>query len=249
MMQIAILSDIHEDIRNLEKAIKRIESLHIDKVLCLGDISGFSSPFYKYKKTRSAHHCLTLLREKQCEIVAGNHDFYAAGKIPQESDIFDFPENWFQLNYEKKKELSKGDIWLHEEDELQTDYTSEDLDYLKTLPEFLTLETSKLNILFSHYAFPNLSGFRKGFYSYENEFRSHFHFMKEKKCEISFTGHSHVRGMYYVNPERFKHHRYKKLKIKEFPACIGIPPVTRHKNRSGFCIFNPAENLVETIRL
>ena len=37
--------------------------------------------------------------------------------------------------------------------------------FLASLPTFEVLHTPDYNILFSHYAYPNLSGFVKGFYS------------------------------------------------------------------------------------
>jgi len=111
------------------------------------------------------------------------------------------------------------------------------------------METDLGNILFSHYVFPNMSGFKKGFYIEVKDFRKHFDFMKEKKCEIAFTGHAHVRGFYVVTHENFKHYRYRKLKINIRPVCIGIPPATRHKNRSGFCIFDTESLEIQTIKV
>ena len=112
------------------------------------------------------------------------------------------------------------------------------MDFLRALPEYVILETPNYNILLSHYAFPNLSGFKKGFYSWEKEFGPHFEFMHQHNCRLGFIGHAHPRGFYTVQPDRFKQYRYRQIKISDFPAIIGIPPVTRHKHRTGFCIFD-----------
>jgi hypothetical protein len=154
------------------------------------------------------------------------------------SAVFDFPSDWYELDFGKRSELVNGEIWLHEMDDLDPLYRSEDIEFLHSLPEYDTLKTPEGNILFSHYAYPNLSGFRKGFYLQEKEFRSHFDFMKEKDCEISFTGHAHVRGFYTVSPGHFRHHNYRKLILDSFPVCIGIHPVTSQTKRGGFCIFD-----------
>lgn len=247
-MRIAIISDIHEDINNLMKIITKLDKKGYDQLICLGDISGFNLPYYKYQKTRNAHECLSLLRDK-CEIIIpGNHDFHAARRIPEYSAVFDFPSNWYELDFQKKSELVNGDIWLHEMDDLDPLYRSDDIEFLYSLPEYYILKTPKANILFSHYAYPNLSGFRKGFYIQEKEFRHHFSFMKEKNCDIGFTGHAHIRGFYTVSPDNFRHYNYCKLKLKAFPVCIGIHPVTSHKNRSGFCIFDTESFQLQAIK-
>ncbi|MFW5821728.1 MAG: metallophosphoesterase family protein, partial [Bacteroidota bacterium] len=234
----AIISDIHEDIINLRQIISRIEKKGFDSLVCLGDISGFSLPYYNYGKTRNAHECLNLLREKCDIILPGNHDFHAAQRIPESSAVFDFPSNWYELDFRKKYEMVNGEIWLHEMEDLDPLYRKEDVEFLNSLPEYYILETPGKNILFSHYAYPNLSGFSKSFYFKEREFQRHFGFMKERNCEISFMGHAHIGGFYLVTPGKFKNYRNRKLKLQGFPVCIGIQPVTSQNNISGFCIFD-----------
>ncbi len=245
---LAIISDIHEDIQSLKKIIGKIERSGIDQLICLGDISGFSIPHYKYGKTRNAHECLSLLRERNSVIVPGNHDYHAAQMTPKNSEVFDFPGNWYDLDYRQRAELGKNEIWLHEEDNLDPFYTAEDIDFLKSLPETYVLNNPSVNILFSHYIYPNLFGFKKGFYSHGSEFKPHFEFMENYDCSISFTGHTHIRGIYTVAHGRFRHHRYKNLSLKRFPVCIGIPPITKHKNRRGFCKFDLENFALQTIR-
>lgn len=247
-MRLALISDIHEDITNLKKILNKTKKTGYDLLICLGDISGFSAPFYKYQDTRNAHECLSLIREKCDIILPGNHDFHAARRIPEESDIFNFPDNWYEMEFKEKLKLTDGQIWLHEIDDLDPLYSNGDIEFLQSLPEYHILKTSVCNILFSHYAFPNLSGFKKGFYIQEREFSRHFEFMNEKDCTLSFTGHAHVRGIYTVTRHQFRHFRYRKLQIKEFPVCIGIHPVTRHKKRSGFCIFDVEQSVLQAVK-
>ena len=237
-VRLALISDIHEDILSLRKVLQKIEKTGFDYLICLGDISGFSAPYYKYRKTRDAHGCLSLLREKCDMILPGNHDFHAARMIPEHSAVFDFPLNWSEMDFREKQKLANNEIWLHEENELNPLYSEEDIQFLRSLPEYSMFRIPACDILLSHYAYPNLSGFKKGFYTWEAEFEPHFEFMQSHECCISFTGHAHVRGYYAVTKDKFRHFNHKKHRLKNFPVCIGIPPATSHKNRTGFCIFD-----------
>jgi len=229
-VRIAILSDIHEDLNRLQRVLNKIDRKGCDLLICLGDISGFSSSYFRYPKSRNASACLELIRRK-CEIIIpGNHDLHAAGKIPV------LPTD---AGYK---------YWLHEED-LDPGYSEEEIDFLASLPEYAILPTPGYNILLSHYIEPNLSGFIQGFYSRGEEFGSHFTLMQNLNCKMGFTGHAHARGFYTVYPESFRHHGYRRLHLKDFPVIVGIPPVTRHKYRTGFCIFDTDSCLLQVIKL
>ena len=247
-MRLAIISDIHEDILTLKRVIARIEKAGFDLLICLGDISGFSLPYYKYTKSRNAHDCLSLLREKDFLILSGNHDFFAARRIPKDSDIFTFPSNWYELQASERAARANGKIWLHEEHDLDPGYTDEDISYLNTLAEYHVLDGGQFRILLSHYIYPNLSGFQKGFYHTSTEFEGHFEFMEKLGCKMGFSGHTHFRGFYKVSGGQFRQHRYKRITLKSHPVCIGVPPVTRHKRRSGFCIFDTGTHILNTTR-
>ena len=228
-MRIAILSDIHEDYRSLKKVFKKINRKGCDLNVCLGDISGFSNTFYRYRKTRNASACLDLIREN-CEIIVpGNHDLHAAGKIPDQPAV------------------EGHEYWPHEED-LDPGYDKQELAYLADLPEYVILPAVDYNILLSHYAEPNISGLYKGFYSSGKEFEAHFQLMNKLQCKLGFTGHVHARGFHLVYPQQFRQNGYSRLQLKEFPVVIGIPPVTHHKYRTGFCIFDTTSCLLQVIK-
>jgi len=229
-VRLAILSDIHEDYENLLKIVGKAEARGFDKLICLGDISGFSLPYYTYEKSRNASACLSLLREKCDIIITGNHDLHAAGIDPEVPD-----------------KLKSQETWPHERD-LDPGYSEEDISFLASLPFYEILPTSTGNILFSHYVYPNLSGFVKGFYYSEKEFHEHFAFMLKHECSLCFTGHAHPGGFYRVQPESFKQYRYRSIKITAFPALIGIPHVTRHEHRSSFCIFDTNSLRLQVLR-
>jgi predicted phosphodiesterase len=249
-MRIAIITDIHENIINLKQAFNKIDKSNCDEVICLGDISGYSIPYYDYLDTRNAHKCLALVKERCKYIVIGNHDMHAAQIIPKICKAFDFPENWYQLDYQKRKAISNGSIWLHEENELNPLYSYDDIQFLRTLSEIEIMDIGKGKVLFSHYVFPNLSGFsRKVIYTFADEFAHHFKWMEEQNSKISFTGHTHVKGFYVVNKKKFKQYNYKKVALNDEAVCVGIPSISGKKDRRGFCIFDSEEMTVEAIRI
>jgi Icc-related predicted phosphoesterase len=49
-MRLAFISDIHEDVESLRRILRKAEKRGYDQLICLGDISGFSLPFYTYGK-------------------------------------------------------------------------------------------------------------------------------------------------------------------------------------------------------
>lgn len=229
-MRVAILSDIHEDYESLPRVVAKAEAKGFDKLICLGDISGFSLPFYKYGESRNASACLALLREKCDIIIIGNHDLHAAGIDPELPD-----------------DLKDKDTCQHELD-LDPGYSEEDISFLATLPFYDILTTPTGNILFSHYVYPNLTGFVKGFNTEEKDFQVHFAFMQEHNCKLSFTGHAHPRGFYIVNSSGLNHYHSGGIKITTFPALIGIPPVTRTQDRCSFGIFDTISRKLQVFK-
>jgi len=229
-VRIAILSDIHEDLRNLKRVLKKIDQKGCDIIICLGDISGFSTTYYSYGKSRNASACLELIRNKCEVIIPGNHDLHAAGTIPL------LPAG---ATYE---------YWPHEED-LDPGYSREEIDFLSGLPKFAILPAPGYNVFLSHYLEPNLSGYIKGFYDSGREAGSHFQLMKEHKCEVGFTGHTHVGGFYTLSPAQFKSYGYRRHRLQDFPMVVGIPPVTRNNSHAGFCIFETVSKLLQVNKL
>lgn len=237
-MRIAIITDIHEDFDNLREAIRLIEKQGCDEIICLGDISGYSIPYYNYLVKRNAHNCLSLLREKCSAIIIGNHDIYAAKIKPQISPFFDFPDEWYQMDYQQRKSLGGETIWLHEENDLDPLYSIDDISFLKNQPQYIIKKFANFNVMFSHYAYPNISGIKKDFYTYTDEFGTHFDFMEKQNCSIAFMGHSHAKGIFYITPKKFRQYRRNNRNISDTPVIISCPPITRYRKKSRFCIFD-----------
>ncbi len=69
-MRIAVIADIHANYEALEAVLDRIEALRVNKIICLGDIVGYSA---------NPNECVDLVRDKKIKCVMGNHDACAAG--------------------------------------------------------------------------------------------------------------------------------------------------------------------------
>jgi len=248
-MRLAIISDIHEDLLSLQAALRAIERFSCNEIVCLGDISGYSVPYYDYLQSRNAQECLSLVRANCRTVILGNHDIHAARIIPKSKAYFDFPPNWYQLHHRERRVLANNALWLHEENDLDPLYREEDIEFLHTLPESVHQEFSGVKVLFTHYVYPNISGLRKEFYTYSDEFRKHFEFMDDLDCQVSFVGHAHVKGFTMATRKRFRQYRYRRIDLKHSPCCIGIPPVTRLNKRNGFCIFDTDAMSIKVIKL
>jgi predicted phosphodiesterase len=69
-MRSAILSDIHANLIGFQAVLDAVEQLHVQRILCLGDIVGYN-PW--------PNECVQIIRERSIACVMGNHDRVAAG--------------------------------------------------------------------------------------------------------------------------------------------------------------------------
>ena len=66
---IALISDIHGNYIALQEVLKKIDSMGIQEVYCLGDVVGYYS---------QVNECCDELRKRSISCVMGNHDWYMA---------------------------------------------------------------------------------------------------------------------------------------------------------------------------
>ncbi|MBI5599172.1 MAG: metallophosphoesterase family protein [Deltaproteobacteria bacterium] len=69
-MRYAILSDIHANLEALNSVLEKIDSLGVDKTVCLGDIVGYNS---------NPNECIEIIKKRGIHCIMGNHDSRAAG--------------------------------------------------------------------------------------------------------------------------------------------------------------------------
>jgi len=68
-MKYAILGDIHANLEALRAVLEDAETQHVTHYACTGDMVGYNA---------DPKACLQLIRNLDCSVVQGNHDYYAA---------------------------------------------------------------------------------------------------------------------------------------------------------------------------
>lgn len=64
---IGLISDIHGNYEALKEVLKKLDSLNISDIYCLGDITGYYS---------QVNECCDELRKRDVKCIMGNHDWY-----------------------------------------------------------------------------------------------------------------------------------------------------------------------------
>lgn len=247
-MRLAIISDIHENIIQLQLALEKIRKLNCDEIICLGDISGFSVPHHNYFDTRNAHECLQLVRENCSFVIAGNHDLHAVRKIPHQSS-FNYPENWYELDFQQRTQLSKERVWLYEHEELSPLYTHQDVKYVFDLKEHTTQQYDEHHILFAHYIYPNLTGSERAFYLDAENYTQHQTFMTQSKATLSFSGHRHFGGLFIISRGIIITKKYGRAYNLTKGDIILVPAIAGGRGNSGFCIYDGEKGTAEAVRI
>lgn len=237
-MKIGFLADIHEDIIMLKRAISMMEKMQVDEIICLGDIVGYSIPFYNFLDERDANAVVDLLRSECSNIVIGNHDLFAVRKFPKNSSFFDYPLDWYQMDFQTRNEKALGKMYLYENNELATLLSSRNYEFLKSLPEYVVKQCEDHAILCSHYAFPDCTGCAIWTPSDPVELIDHFNFMQQEKCLYAFSGHDHVEGLVLFTPNEKYNSDFGSVSLLPKKTWINGPAVVRGTTYNGFMIYD-----------
>jgi len=248
-VKIAIISDIHEDIISLQKALRLIGKYNCDEVICLGDICGFNIPVFNYLNARNASACIALLKENCKIVLAGNHDLFAIRKTPDDTDFFRFPEHWYSLDYPTRKLTSKGRVWLYEENELSPMLSDNDMDYLSSLTCSKIYKIDRSNLFLSHSIYPDLSGSTTFFPENTKDVKSHLNFITKNQCKISFSGHGHIQGIELCTENDYRFYSFTSLQLEDTCQWIACPCIARSGMANGFIVFDTVSLNLEVIEL
>jgi predicted phosphodiesterase len=250
-MKIGIVTDIHENAMLLEEALRVMALSKCDEIVCLGDIVGYDSRFYRYDDSRSAKKCVRLIRSTCRWVTAGNHDLYAARVFPSYSNGFSYPDNWYDLDPFQRKIISAGKVWCYE-GEATNDLSGDDISYLRSIPEYIITDQPGLPCLFTHYFAPDFTGSTTTYIERGSQLKYHWQTLKNKGAGYSFSGHchSHFTGFAYKSGSLYSKaiHSFSGNRFnlgKEMVAVI-LPPLSGEKGRRGFSILD-TDNMVINI--
>lgn len=233
-MKIALITDIHENIDALKEALRRIEAQKCEEIISLGDITGFSKKNYNHIKKSDVNECIRLVKENCRYSVIGNHDLFSIRKQSSFHIENKIPDNWYSMSLEERKKINDK-IWYYA-DEIETELIPDSYDYLKSLPEKLTLKHDNKNFLFSHFIYPDITGSSIFFPKNKKDFKIHFEKMNNENISISFAGHGHISGFLLVSKSRISYREFTFKKLKDKPQIIILPSIGGEIN--GFCIFD-----------
>lgn len=247
-MKLGIISGIHEDIIHLEEAIELLKSHGCEKLICLGDIVGYTVPYYGFFNSRNAHASVEIVK-KTCDIaVLGNHDALAVKKIPKNT-LFSYPENWYSLSPYEKSMVGKEEVWDYL-DELPALLEPDDEKFLSSLPEYSIQHFDSINILLSHYVMPNVIGDSQKWSAGENGMEKHFAFMKTNDCQISIFAHDLQSGVRIFHEEgETENLPFGKHALEDFPLALNSSWVANGTEENGVLVLDTQDLSFEAIPL
>ncbi len=247
-MKIGIITDIHEDAERLTEAISRLESKGCDMLACLGDISGYDNRFYSYDYSRNLDYCIDVIKVNCRVIIPGNHDLFHLKRLPEYNTIFDFPDNWYQLDFKDREKLSKGRLWLYANDSPLKNIEKFE-DFLLNKPDSVIFESEEMKILFSHSISPDISGvLRKKPYKIKH-FREHFDLIKKNQCNIGISGHLHPNGLLKLNVRKVLTPKFSKLETDEEINHFICPCIANGMQDNGYTILDTTNKTIESYPL
>ena len=158
----AVIGDIHSNYDALTAVVNEIRGEHVDKILCIGDIVGYAAEPAK---------CLDLVRELNCTVVAGNHDYATVGKFPVE-----------YFHHDARAAV----LWTAEQ------LSADSWNFLKNLP--LVEELNGITLVHASLKHPEFFDYITTVADAQNSFEM-------LKTPICFYGHTHVPLAIFCNKE------------------------------------------------
>ena len=247
-MKIGFISDIHEDELRLRESIRILES-NCDRIVCLGDIIGYTVPYYGFLKSRNAHGCVQLVKE-HCDIaVVGNHDLAAIGKLPRHDSDVRYPKDFYKFDLPKRTRLAKKfGIWPYEND-LPAVIDKGDVRFLRRLPEYRVERLDGIRVLISHYGYPDLVGNLAKDIINPKDAVGQIEFQIKNKCTFGISGHDHSEGIRIFDKKQVRLIKFgSRVKIRE-NSWINCPCVANGTFANGVAVLDTEKTGITAIPL
>ena len=245
-MKLGVIADIHSDFSSLEKSVKAIRSAGCDRILCLGDIVGYSYHYADYLDGRDPDACIQMVREHCDDIICGNHDLHAVRRLPSYHKEIGMPSDWYKLDLGERARISGNRFWLYD-DELETPLSAESRLYLEKLTEQTLIKNTGLNILATHFVWPDKCGCMQTSPSSLKDFRGHLKLVRKSGCMVGLAGHAHLEGYAQISRIAFGMNYFRKADLMRRPQVIIAPAITRGKGRNGYLVIDTEKYIFEAI--
>lgn len=247
-MRLAVVSDIHSDFPSLEKALKAIRLASCDRILCLGDIVGYDYHYEDSLDGRDPDACIEMVRESCDHVICGNHDLHAIGKLPSGHRDLGMPSNWYELDLGERAGIGNNRFWLYD-DELDAPLSSTSREFLEQLPEYLVIKDRRMNVLATHFVWPDIAGCMQQSPARLRDFREHIRLIRRNACRVGLAGHAHLEGYAQISRKAFGMNYFRKAELIRRPQLIIVPAITRGKSRNGYLILDTEKYNFEAIPL
>lgn len=156
-MRIAVISDIHGNLEAIKTAYLDILERNADNIICLGDLTGYG-PY--------PNEVVDFIREKRILVTLGNYDASVSER---------------KFNYIRDNEINKFCMpWTADR------LTKRNIEYLKSLPERMTLKYGRKEICFAHGSYRNINEYLNEDYEKLDEV------MKDFFGDVLVCGHTHI---------------------------------------------------------
>jgi hypothetical protein len=251
-MKLGIITDIHENVSSLETVLRLAEDGRCDHLACLGDIVGYDNRFTGYGFSRSARRCISLVRSTCRWVVAGNHDLFAASRHPSWVNGFTYPADWFKMTSAEKRAASDGMVWTYDT-EIPGDLEDDDLEYIRSLPEFAIINDSVPGILLSHYICPDFSGSTTRTVLKQKHLHDLWGFMNHNDLRFSLSGHFHKPHACFAHRHTLPFFRAfhsvpgERIFLGDDITMVLLPPVTGVKGRASFAMLDTASGILSLV--
>ncbi len=214
-MRYAIVADIHGNLEAFIEVKKQFKKENIDKYICLGDIVGYGA---------NPKECIELSKKLFDVIIAGNHDWAAAGI---------FALSHFNLYARKAVEWTEHII------------SKENKQFLKSLPLYIEMEGFEI----VHGSLYHPDEFNYIFN--ETDAQKTFNLMKSQIC---FIGHSHAPIILIKDKDdKINYSTTNEMQLSgdnKYIINVGSVGQPRDGNpKASFCIFDTEKRQIQIRRI